>query len=246
MTVNQVANIWQDNAHYLRQAFMQASDEQTSQLLLLGIDPFLGSDACQILDIGGGDGKQSIELARRGHHVTLVDIDPEMIKEARSRARSAGHQIMQRLKIMEGSIDDCPLGKYDLVCCHSVLMYERLWSSFLKKVIMRLAPGGYISLMSVNPDARAMRLGIQQRWREVIATLELGRQCDPKTIESEVIRQSDIEAVFNQANIKVLAHYGVGVFETGSGEESLAAEWLAGSREPYRSVARCFHIIGQA
>ena len=246
MPKNQVKNIWQSNAHYLRQAFMQASDEQTSQLLLMGLEPFLTSGACRILDIGGGDAKQSVKLARRGHHVTLVDIDTEMVKAAHSRVSSEDSQVMQNIRILHGSIDDNSLGQYDLVCCHSVLMYQRPWSSFLTKVIARVAPGGFISLTSVNPEARAMRFGMQRRWREVIATLALGHQCDPKTIESEVISQKDIREVFAKHNIKVLAHYGVGVFETGSCEESLAAEWLAGGCEPYRSVARCFHLVAQA
>ena len=246
MSKHQVKNIWQSNAHYLRQGFLQGSDEQTSELLLMGLEPLLNNGLCRILDIGGGDGKQSVKLAKMGHHVTLVDIDPEMVKEAHSRASQAGPQAMQNLRIIHGSIDDSSLGQYDLVCCHSVLMYERQWSSFLKKVIMKMAPGGLLSLMSVNPEARAMRLGMQRRWREVVATLALGRQCDPNTIESEVICLSDIKEVLSENNIEVLAHYGVGVFETGSCEESLAAEWLAGSKEPYRSVARCYHLVAQA
>lgn len=42
------------------------------------------SPASTILDAGCGTGRLGAELARRGHHVTAVDLDPILVEKARS------------------------------------------------------------------------------------------------------------------------------------------------------------------
>lgn len=43
---------------------------------------------CSILDAGCGTGRLAVELDRRGHRVTAVDLDPDMIDRARSKSTS--------------------------------------------------------------------------------------------------------------------------------------------------------------
>jgi SAM-dependent methyltransferase len=43
-----------------------------------------------ILDLGAGTGRVALDLARRGHAVTGLDLDPELIDELRRRARDEG------------------------------------------------------------------------------------------------------------------------------------------------------------
>lgn len=40
-----------------------------------------------VLDLGAGTGRVALDLARRGHRVTALDYDPELISELASRAR---------------------------------------------------------------------------------------------------------------------------------------------------------------
>lgn len=47
----------------------------------------------QILDLGCGAGRHSIELAKRGCDVTGVDVSPFMLEEARRRASQAGVEV---------------------------------------------------------------------------------------------------------------------------------------------------------
>lgn len=42
--------------------------------------------AGRVLDAGCGTGRVALELARRGHEVTGIDVDPSMLAEARSQA----------------------------------------------------------------------------------------------------------------------------------------------------------------
>lgn len=44
----------------------------------------------RILDIGTGTGFLAVELARRGHHVTGIDLSPEMLGIAQSKAADEG------------------------------------------------------------------------------------------------------------------------------------------------------------
>ena len=45
----------------------------------------VGRDKLRILDIGGGQGQIALQLAKKGHEVTLTDISEEMLTIAKSK-----------------------------------------------------------------------------------------------------------------------------------------------------------------
>lgn len=47
---------------------------------------FAPNQRCAILDAGCGTGRLAVELERRGHVVTGIDLDPDMIERARSKS----------------------------------------------------------------------------------------------------------------------------------------------------------------
>ena len=58
-----------------------------------------------ILDAGGGPGRYTIELAKRGYYIVLLDLVPEMLKTAKREIKKA--KVQTRVKqLLEGSIDD--------------------------------------------------------------------------------------------------------------------------------------------
>jgi len=73
----------------------------------------------KILDAGGGPGRYTIELARRGYDVVLLDIVPENLEFARRQIRRAGMQ--DRVEgVVEGSIVDLSMfadASFDAVIC---------------------------------------------------------------------------------------------------------------------------------
>ncbi len=240
------SNIWTRNKQFLVPAFLAASDEQTAQLIVLGLAAHIPEQLCNIVDIGGGGGRQAVLLAQMGHNVTVVDVDPAMLNDARQRFNSLDTSCQKRLNIIEGTAENVlALGPYDIVCCHSVIPYEEDWRGLVRNLTILTRSGGILSIMAVNPEARAMRLGRQRRWREVIATITTGRQCDLSSIQGCHITRTELQDELVKAGVDTLNWYGVGVFEDGNSEESLAAEWLAGTTDPYKSIARCYHVIGQ-
>jgi len=58
-----------------------------------------------ILDAGGGPGRYTIELAKKGYDIVLFDLVPEMLELAERRIRSA--EVSRKVrKIIQGSIED--------------------------------------------------------------------------------------------------------------------------------------------
>jgi S-adenosylmethionine-dependent methyltransferase len=239
-------NIWTKNAEYLEPAYLSAIDQQTSKLIVFGLSWHLTQTNCSIVDIGGGGGSQAALLAEMGHSVTVVDIDSFMLNAAERHFSTLDSEVKKRLHLVEGTAKNLLGGKlYDVVCCHSVLMYEENWTALLQDLAGLLRLGGLLSITCVNPEACAMRLGRQRRWREVIATITTGIECNPSYIPSNNISRTSLQTELVSIGIDPVTWYGVGVFEDGSSDESFAAEWLAGSTEPYRSVARSYHLLGQ-
>lgn len=121
----------------------------------------LGGDATplRVLDVGGGDGRDALPLARAGHHVTIVDPEAAWLEEAQRRADRAG--VVDRIETRVGSVADLSeVGRdFDLVLCHFVLHYRPEDAGDVDRLADRLRPGGRLSVMAPNPDARVvMRL----------------------------------------------------------------------------------------
>jgi ubiquinone/menaquinone biosynthesis C-methylase UbiE len=72
-----------------------------------------------ILDAGGGPGRYSIELARRGYDIVLLDVVPEMLKTARRKMKRA--RVSKRVKqLIQGSVDNLSMFSdetFDAVLC---------------------------------------------------------------------------------------------------------------------------------
>jgi SAM-dependent methyltransferase len=73
----------------------------------------------RILDAGGGPGRYTLELARRGYEMTLLDLTPANLEFARKQIRRAGMQDRAE-GVVEGSIADLsmfPDNTFDAVIC---------------------------------------------------------------------------------------------------------------------------------
>jgi len=72
-----------------------------------------------ILDAGGGPGRYSIELAKRGYSIVLQDLVPEMLETAKKKMRRAG--VLRKVRqFIQGSIEDLsafPDASFDAVLC---------------------------------------------------------------------------------------------------------------------------------
>lgn len=86
-----------------------------------------------ILDAGGGPGRYTIELAKRGYDIVLLDLTPRLLDIARDQIKKAKVE-SQVKQIIEGSVDDLSMfddDTFDAVIClggalgHLVLQKHR-------------------------------------------------------------------------------------------------------------------------
>jgi ubiquinone/menaquinone biosynthesis C-methylase UbiE len=87
------------------------SDEQRRAWLDL-LSRFSGRSD-RVLDVGCGTGFLALRFAELGHTVTGIDLSPQMIDRARSKADEAGLKI--DFRVGDASAIDCDDGTYDIV-----------------------------------------------------------------------------------------------------------------------------------
>jgi SAM-dependent methyltransferase len=126
---------------------------------LLGLRPPM-----RMLDLPAGQGRHSIELARRGYHVTGVDLSPDMLSVAQERAQAARVTV----RFLQGDMRQPLAGEqFDLVL--------NLFTSFgyfedesddlrvAQAAYAMLAPGGRFLLEVINGE-RVIRNFQEREW----------------------------------------------------------------------------------
>jgi SAM-dependent methyltransferase len=118
-------------------------------------EELVGEAPCDVLDLGCGTGRVSVRLARRGHRVTGIDLEPAFLEEAMRRAQ-AWKVELHTVATDARSFD---LGRrFDLVLAPMQLIQlfhgseERM--GMLKAVAAHLRPGGLFeaALMSLEGE----------------------------------------------------------------------------------------------
>ncbi len=135
----------------------------------------------RVLDVGAGQGTQSLRLARAGHRVVAVEPDPDM----RARLRVALHdeptEVRERVTVAAGSVGDLgsaipasaiPADGYDAVLCLGVLMYLPASRPAITELASYVARGGLLCLAVRTPVSAVWRPAARQDWAAALAALE--------------------------------------------------------------------------
>ncbi|MFT4256051.1 MAG: bifunctional 2-polyprenyl-6-hydroxyphenol methylase/3-demethylubiquinol 3-O-methyltransferase UbiG [Pseudoxanthomonas sp.] len=112
-----------------------------------------------VLDVGCGGGLLSEALAKRGAHVTALDLSPELIKVARLHKLESGVQVDYRLQSVEALATETPAG-YDAITCMEMLEHVPDPQSILDACAGLLKPGGMLFLSTLNRTPAAFALAI--------------------------------------------------------------------------------------
>ena len=206
------------------------------------------------LDVGCGQGTQTIQLARRGMAVTGVDPSSDLLARMTTAAEAAGRPV----RAVRGTIDDLDDviddEQFDLVCAHGLLMYLPDAAAAIKTLAERLVDGGVLSFTVRNGDALAYRPGIRGDYRAALAAFEGGdRYRNELGVDAAAHSRAQIEEWCVRAGLAITAWYGVRVLtdgvpaDTTAGEVDLdaclAAEVEAGRRDPYRAFGSQLHFL---
>ena len=127
---------------------------------LHGIRPGL-----KVLDAAGGNGLISEHYLKNGQDVTLLDINPAMVEEARERLSAAG--LMSRCELVIGGLDAAPdllpSSYYDLVLLHHVIEYLEDVPRVLAGLRRLVRSEAELSLITLNPVSEVIRAILFQR-----------------------------------------------------------------------------------
>ncbi|MGR8940370.1 MAG: methyltransferase domain-containing protein [Gammaproteobacteria bacterium] len=116
-----------------------------------------------IWDAGCGFAQISVELAARGHRLTLCDVSEKMLARAEEHFKKHGvnaefhHQAAQTLAPR--------LPRFDLVLCHAVLEWLAEPLATLQVIADRVKPGGSLSLLFYNRNAMVYTNALKGSWR---------------------------------------------------------------------------------
>ncbi|MBL7490833.1 methyltransferase [Frankia sp. AgB1.9] len=218
----------------------------------------------RILDVGGGEGTQGRTLARLGYEVTICDPDPAMLRRAEEQLSDADAAVRDRITLVRGDGHDAGSlvgGGWDGVLCHGVLMYLPDPAALLHVLAEVTAAGGVISVVGKNASALALRAGLQGRWHDTLSLLDEEPHTAAPTVAeignlgvpSRADDPRQIQDLLVAAGAEPRAWYGIRVLTDHLGDTPpgpdldtvLEAEWRAGERDPYRQVARLYHLIHQ-
>ena len=210
-----------------------------------------------VIDVGGGAGHQAVPLARRGYEVTILDPSRTMLREARRRLASEGDEVGRGVRLVEGGGEEAPRAldgeTFEVVLCHGVLMYLEDPRPMVRALAAVARPGAVISVLAKNASALAMRSALEGRYKDALAALEADRDLGRLGAVTRGDKVEELAALVERSGIEVVRWYGVRVFTDhldnrppGSDlPDILELEWEAGRRDPYRSVARLFHLVGR-
>jgi tellurite methyltransferase len=134
---------WSDKDPYA----LDADSYPTSLLTQLTLRHIEGRPPGQMLDLGAGEGADSIRLALRGYSVDAVEISKMGVRKILMFAEEAGVNI----NVKQADIVNYePEGQYDLVICNGVLQYIDDKKSVVERMQTATRSGGLhvISLWS--------------------------------------------------------------------------------------------------
>jgi S-adenosylmethionine-dependent methyltransferase len=204
----------------------------------------------RVLDAGGGNGINSEHLLRLGHEVTLLDSDPEMLRDAGQRLEKAG--LLERCQLVEGSLEEMaellPVEHFELVLCHHVIEYLDDVPTILSAMQQLTVGGGELSLITLNPVSEVIRAAVFRHDPALAASRLTSLSYDARWFGNATLYpEEQITAWAEQAGwlpvetrgIRVLADY---IPESELTEEKKAdllqlEKELAGM-EPYRRFGR--------
>lgn len=113
-----------------------------------------------VLELASGSGRLTVPLARAGHDVTGVDLDPAMLARARVAADRAGAAVARRVRLVQDDARTVRLGDagtFGMACIplNSVfLMGSRAdQAAAVATLAAHLAPGGLAYVDAWLPDA---------------------------------------------------------------------------------------------
>ena len=213
-----------------------------------------------ILDAGGGNGIDSLALARMNHHVDIVDMTERMLHEAKANAALAGVSARINTHAMDILSIDRKFSEshFDVVICHNVIQYVDELEPLLDSIYRVLRPGGFLSLITKNQYSLLYQAAYQDN--DLDAAFEWlhhgQQQSSIFDVDTQAYQADQLSIYLELQGYDLEKHYGIGCLYHywGSGEISESSEQYEKlkkleielmDRAPYKNSARYFQLIAR-
>lgn len=137
---------------YLR-VYLHRNDEEARRQVDFLVGRLDVPPSCEVLDLGCGDGRHSLELTRRGFRVTGLDLSEELLERARRRTADEGLDVT----FIQGDMRDPPAVRaFDLVVnfftSFGYFREDDENARVLEAISRALRPGGRFLMDYLNRD----------------------------------------------------------------------------------------------
>jgi S-adenosylmethionine-dependent methyltransferase len=214
----------------------------------------------EILDAGGGNGLDALELAAQGHHVTIADISDRSLAEARAAATHRGLEdhVTTRRTDLDTLGHAFGRGRFDVLLCHNVLQYLPDPARVIAALAVPLRVSGFLSVIAPNADADPLLTAVRGLdLDEALRMLDAPtRYSAAYEAETGACYPDRVEADLAAAGFRVIAHRGIrNVCDYIVDDERKSdpefyrklerLELALAHRVPYIYTARFFHLIAK-
>ena len=229
----------------------------------------LPSHRATILDVGAGQGTQSIRLAHAGHEVLAVEPDSEMRVAFTAALAAEPPEVRDRVVLVAGAlgqIDAVARARcFDAVLLLGVLMYRPASEPVIEELAAHVASGGLLAIAVRTTTSALWRPAARQDWAAAAAAIGEYDAARAEHRDMHYVNEIGTPARADSFETLVgLAHaegleleewYGVRVAvdlaEIDPDPPSDSAEWEAlldveerlGATDPYRQLAQLAHLI---
>lgn len=212
----------------------------------------------EVLDVGGGNGLDAVELAELGHRVTIADVSAPSLAAAEALADQRG--LGDRIRVLAAGIEDLDgalgPGGFDVVLCHNVIQYLPAPRQALTMLAAQLNTDGRLSVIAPNAAADPLLAAVRTMDLE-----EASRLLDAPTrhtvtygAQTRACFAEDTAGDLASAGLRLLAHCGIRsvcdliIDDARKADPDFYAqlerlELALATREPYIHIARFFHLI---
>lgn len=241
-------SIYQTEKGQIREAVLAAD---LAFLLAAGTQrtPCVAGEPPSCLDVGAGLGQLNAYFARAGYAVTHTDVAAEMIAAAKQRHSAQG--LADNYTYQQISLQDLPteLGQqqFDVVLCHAVLEWLADPLAALALLQARAKPGGWLSIMFYNNDAKRMANILYGNFDYVNAGLKVKKKV--RFSPNYPLQPQQVLARLGQYPLTLVTHSGVRCFhdymraKEYPAPELLALELTYRQQSPYRELGRYQHLL---
>lgn len=254
--------VWLDRIDRVRNVVRQ-------EMIFRQLTRHLPPDPARILDVGAGQGTQSIRLARAGHEVLAVEPDPEMRANLQAALDIERSEVRDRVSVAAGALGELAAvigeDRYDAVLVLGVLMYLPSSEPVIAELGSHVAPGGLLAVATRTTTSALWRPAARQDWRaaqaafaEYDAARGDGRDLRYVNELGTPARADDFDALIAaaaEAGLQLENWYGVRVavdlseLDPAAPEDPdqlaalLEVEERLGATDPYRQLAQLAHLI---